>query len=30
LASRWNWHWSSMTMLKSPSRKVEGLGGSAM
>jgi hypothetical protein len=28
LASRWNWHWSSMTILKSPSRKVEGLGGS--
>jgi hypothetical protein len=24
LASRWNWHWSSMTMLKSLSRKVEG------
>jgi hypothetical protein len=30
LASRWNWHWSSMTMLKSPLRKVDGLGGSAM
>jgi hypothetical protein len=28
LASQWNWYWSSMTMLKSPSRKVEGLGGS--
>jgi hypothetical protein len=30
LSSRWNWHWSSMTMLKSPSRKVDGIGGSAM
>jgi hypothetical protein len=29
LASQWNWQWSSMTILKSPSRKVEGLGGSA-
>jgi hypothetical protein len=28
LASRWNWHWLSIMMLKSPSWKVEGRGGS--